>query len=44
MMYTTSVNIIFKVWLLSEPWSAEVFQRGIPVDNPFGVHEYRNVM
>lgn len=27
-----------------EPWSADGFRRGISADNPFGVHEYRNVI
>ncbi len=39
-----SYNIIFKQRAPSEPWSADGFRGGISADNPFGVHEYRNVI
>ncbi len=39
----TSPNIIFKQRLLWSLGLRDAFQRGISADNPFGVHEYRNV-
>jgi hypothetical protein len=40
----TSLNIIFKQRLLWSLGLHDGFRGGISTDNPFGVHEYRNVI